>query len=365
MSFELDFGVIFDDYIAANQKTWAHDRSSTLGASEAFDCNRKNFYEKRGKEIGAVKDPDTQNWGAMERGNIIENHYVVPALTNHLPDGVELLFAGQDTQETLVTGRNSATPDGLFVGIPKGPVTIKYRDGEIVLDDVQEGCIGLEIKSIDPRAILAEERAKHRGQSQIALGIIREVTEYKPRYWIILYVDASFLDKVRPFVVEYDEDVWESAKMRAAEVWAAKDPMDLMPEGKFDGGCQYCRWTNACGDSIMKTFNATKPGALDNPFLVEQIETIVTDFAEARGNLARAEEEMERKKHLLQEFLATQGLNKVATEKFSVTWYKQKGKETVDVKALAAAGIDLTPYKKTGQPFTQLRVTERSTKNVD
>lgn len=365
MSFELDFGVIFDEYIAANQKTWVHDRKLTLGASEAFDCNRKNFFEKRGHEIGAVKDPDTQNWGAMERGNIIENHYVVPALTRHLPAGVELLFAGQDTQQTLVKDRNSATPDGLFTGIPKGPVTIKWRDGEIVLDDVQEGCIGLEIKSIDPRAVLSEERTKHRGQAQIALGIIREVTEWRPRYWIILYIDASFLDKVRPFVVEYDEDVWEAAKYRAAEVWAAKDPMDLLPEGKFDGGCQYCRWTNACGEAIMKAFDTTGPGALDNPFLQEQIETMVSEFAEARAAAEQIAEDFERKKQILKDFLLAQGLNKVATEKFNVTWYKQKGKKSIDTKAMAAAGIDLTPFEKTGQPFDTLRVTERSTKNVD
>ena len=103
----LDFDQIFDDYIAANQKVWSHDRSLTVGASEAFDCIRKTWFVKRGAEFGFVENEGEERWGAMERGNLIEEHFVVPAVLGHLPAPAELLGAGDD-QETIILGRSSA-----------------------------------------------------------------------------------------------------------------------------------------------------------------------------------------------------------------------------------------------------------------
>ena len=42
----IDIKAIFDSYYESRQKTWAHDRSKTVGASEVFGCVRKGWFEK-------------------------------------------------------------------------------------------------------------------------------------------------------------------------------------------------------------------------------------------------------------------------------------------------------------------------------
>src|ERR1039458_4661284 len=118
----LDFDVMFKDSIDANQKTWKYDRMESVGASEAFDCLRKIWFVKLGVKFGFAQDEedekDPESWGARERGNLLEEHYVVPAVRDHLPGNAKLRMAGKQ-QETLFLNKNSATPDGLIVGLPR------------------------------------------------------------------------------------------------------------------------------------------------------------------------------------------------------------------------------------------------------
>ena len=98
----------------SDSKTWGgHDRSQTVGASEVGQCQRKLVYDKHNVE------PDTgfkQDLGAAERGNVIED-WVVENLQHSLPDDIQLLWATDEGQQTLVDKdvHQSATPDGLFV----------------------------------------------------------------------------------------------------------------------------------------------------------------------------------------------------------------------------------------------------------
>jgi hypothetical protein len=60
------------------QKTWAHDRTQTIGASEIGQCARKTFWIKN--EIDpkhrAERDPEyVDGWGAKIRGTIMENEF--------------------------------------------------------------------------------------------------------------------------------------------------------------------------------------------------------------------------------------------------------------------------------------------------
>lgn len=362
--FVLDFGQVFEDYIKSIEKTWHHDRSQSVGASEAFGCIRANFFKKRGKELGFEPDPEYEmDWGPTERGNMIENHFVVPAM-KFLPKGVELMFGG-DAQTTLIKDRSSSTPDGLFTGIPKGPVTIKYRDHVINLPEVDSGCIGLEIKSIDPRAVLTEERAKHRGQSIMGLGLIRETTEYKPNYWVILYINASFLSEITPFVVTYDENVYQAGKDRADQVWEAEGPLDLFPEGKLANDCNFCQWTIACGEASLRAIAEGVDTPLDNPFIIGELEAKGEAFLLLKEKAKETEEELERAKEDIKVFMATHGLNKASTDQFRVTWSKVKGRAYVDTKAIAATGFDIKPYTKDGNPYDVLKVTPRKVPNVE
>jgi hypothetical protein len=242
----LDIDAVFQAHIDANQKTWEFDRKESLGASEAFGCIREGFFKKRGDEFGFTEDGgEPQSWGAMERGNLIENHFFAPAFKHHLPEPLAILYEG-DNQKTLVKGRSSATPDGLITGlIPGEPFTIKVGKKTIVIDDPKSDCIVVENKSHDSRANVSEEKARHRGQTIVQMGLMRETTKHRPYYAIIVYIDASFIDHISAFVVEFDLKVYEFAKKRADQIWAAKSPLALVAEGKLDGSCEYCKFTKA------------------------------------------------------------------------------------------------------------------------
>jgi hypothetical protein len=355
----IDFEALFDTYIAGKQKVWKHDRSTTSGASEVFNCFRQQVFEKRSAEFGVEPDDDHDNdWGAMERGNILEDHFVVPALGSTLPAlGLDLLFAGQSNQETLVLGRNSATPDGLITGIKPGKLIIKSKDKSVEID-VQEGCVGLEIKSIDPRANLVEERSKHHYQSQMGLGLIRELTEWKPRYWIILYVDASFISKLTPFVVEFDESIFKVGRQRAAQIWEFESPQAAPPEGKFDGGCDHCRWRKACGDATISAWKALDDKGEDE-YTAAAVHQHVMTYLAAKKDSETAAREFEEAKQALKDALSAQGAKRVVSEMFRINWTTSPGKKYLDQKALQASGVDLKPFMKTGAGFDTLKVTLR------
>jgi hypothetical protein len=73
---------ILNWYADSLQKTWAHDRTQTIGASEIGQCARKTFWIKN--EIDpkhrAERDAEYQDgWGAKIRGTIMENEFWTPA----------------------------------------------------------------------------------------------------------------------------------------------------------------------------------------------------------------------------------------------------------------------------------------------
>lgn len=357
-SYVIDLKAVFDKYMASNQKKWAHDRSTTLGASEAFDCMRKLVYEKRGDEFGAEPDEEyVERWGATERGNLIENYFVVPAMA-HLPEELSFILGGDD-QKTHVLSRNSATPDGLIVGVPNGPVEVRYGDNVFLLPSVTTECIGLEIKSIDPRAVLEEERTKHHNQSQIGIGMIRETTDWEPEYWIILYIDAAWLDVITPFIVTYDPKVFEIAKLRAIKVYELDDPMKAWPEGKVDGGCKYCRWRKACGQGTVNQIAEYKADSSD-PLDVAELDPLVVEYNSTQVTAAAAAEEHNLAAQRLKDKLAEKRLKKIGSPGWGVSWYSNKGRKTLDLKAMKADGIDVAKYEIPGAPYDVLRVTDRN-----
>lgn len=352
----IDFGEIFGRYIASIKKVWAHDRSKTVGASEAFDCLRYVWFEKRGGEFGFKKPVPLvpESWGAMERGNVIENAYVVPGLLAGLPESMGLEFAGTD-QQTLVLGRNSATPDGLVTGLKPGPLTVRGGDQEIYIPDIKADCIVLEIKSIDPRAILLEERAKHHGQTQIQIGLIRELTPWKPVFSIILYVDASFLDKFTPFVAEFNEGVYAEAKVRAQGVWEVNDPMLVVPEGRFSGRCDTCPWKSPCTQTTLAAIPTNE--VTDDPTAVEEMDPLVQRYFELKKETETLTEEYERAKEAIKECLQDKSVRRLTGSTWKVSWGPVKGKETIDIAAMRADGIDLAKYTNTGDGHDRIYVT--------
>ena len=348
---QLDFEDIFNDHVKSNQKEWAHDRSSTLGASEAFACIRKGWFEKFGEKNGFLQNEEEQQWGAMERGNVIENHYVVPAIRDNLPEGAKLVFAGEN-QKTFVDGFNSATPDGLIKGLTSDAL-VKYG-----IVNIEADCIVLEIKSVDPRVNLQEEKAIHHGQAQVQMGLIRELTKYKPVYAVILYIDASFLDNITVFVVRFDPSKWKAAQMRAANVFEVNDPGELRPEGKMSGECKYCRWTDAC--SAVTTGQIPEEDNTNNVSedIIIELAPLVSEERAAKKRLDELEDEHKTIRQRIKEYLEASGRRKIKGNDWSVTWFSQDDKITVDTKRMREDGIDLTSYEKQGSAFDKLLVKE-------
>lgn len=350
----IDFDAMFDGWVKSQQRVWGHDRMKTIGASEIFGCLRKAWYMRN----GAQKDPDyVEKWGATQRGNLIEAFHAVPAFKHGAQMfGFSTRFIG-DEQETLFTveGDNSVTPDGLFIGLDRDALTL-YG-----IEDIESDCLVVEIKSIDPRVNLAEEKAIHRGQIQMQMGVIREKTEHKPMWGVIVYIDASFIDNINYFFVRFDERVYQVGKDRAKLILNTKKVTDLLREGKIDNACQYCPYQQVCStdQSLVIPPDAPKPkrGMTSDPRLTEAMDELVSRYARAHFTKKRDEKAVDTIKEEINQFLIQNKVRSIKGEGYSVSVSGQDGRDSYDVEAMKADGIDVEKYKKTGNSFDVTRIT--------
>lgn len=353
----INFEHCFDSYVRAHPKHWAHDRSASLGASEVFGCIRRGWFARN----DAPRDSDYEDkWGALQRGDLIENHFVEPAIrwameTNH--GNARLVWSGK-RQRTFIDGRTSATPDGLVIGADDDALALY---GVPSLGDT--GCFNFEVKSIDPRVNLKEEKAQHRGQVTMQMGLTRRKTRYRPNYAVIVYIDASFFDQIDVFVVTYDDAIYRSGVQRAETVFSCKNPVELFPEGKVDGTCTYCPFTQICAQTNAKntpTDGEANANTAELPILIE-FEALVR--AERAASVAKKDSEAEHKEaseRLKQWFRETGVRRAVAADdsiKASLSWIK--GRETYDFEAMRADGIDIRKYVKVGEGHDRLSISEK------
>ena len=349
---QLDFEKMFNDYVANHQKVWAHDRALTVGASETFGCIRKIGFGKRGAEFGFEQDDDYENgWGAMERGNLIEDHWVVPVLDDELPEGVGLLWAGDD-QTTFVREDDyiSATPDGLLTDLDKDAFAL-YG-----IPDIGADCALCEVKSIDPRVTLKEAKEQHFGQTIMQIGLIREETEWKPNYGIIIYVDASFLDQMKYFVVKFDENTYNTGKIRSDRVYNVDSLTELEAEGKLADDCKYCPWRQACAvvsnEAIPEStdYSNLPVDILDQLLLLVEKERVQDELEK------EAKEEKDLLRANIKQVLAESEVRMAGDERFKVSWVMQKGRSTFDKAAAIVDGVDVDKYQKVGPGFEKMSI---------
>ena len=201
---------MLERYGSNHSKVWTTNRLATVGSSEIGQCIRKIGFAK----FETVPDAEYEDgWGAALRGTIIEDHFWVPALRASLEimygggeDAPKLLYAGEE-QRTFALGFLSATPDGL--------ITEMERDclSHLGVDDIGPGrCVIVECKSIDPRSQERLPKEEHSYQVNTALGLIRDLTDHQPEHAVITYIDASFLDNIREFVIKFDEGRYKAAE---------------------------------------------------------------------------------------------------------------------------------------------------------
>lgn len=336
-------------YGKSRRREFAHDRLSTLGSSGQGRCLRQTAYQL----LGVTPDAGfVDSWGAAIRGTVMEDHFWVPALRASLPDGAELLFAGED-QVTMVDeeARLSATPDGLITSLERDSLA------SLGVPDCLADSVLVECKTVDPRMLLRRAKPEHQFQVQMAMGLMRRCTDFAPEYAVISYINASFWDQVTEFPVRYSERVYQAGAERAQTVFAAADPLEMPPEGKLAGGdeCRYCGWAQQCGDGEVSRVPAG--GVRLSPDAVVELKGL----RDAERKLAGAIEDNSEMRLLAQEaikqFLHAHGVRAHKGDGWSVTWSTVKGRVTLDKDACAEAGVDLSPFEREGNASERLIVT--------
>jgi len=351
---KIEAGELLKLYLKGERKTWDWNRLDTVGSSEVFTCLRRVWY---GKTEAPVDPGYEENRGAMERGNLIEAHYVIPGLQSQLPPGLKLYRCGAE-QMTLLIGRLSATPDGVLVNEGNYPVEV---DG-LTINPME--AIAIEFKSIDPRVNLQEAKQHHWGQNQVQIGMFKREGVFKVVGGLILYVNASFLDEVSTFVVMPDDRVFIRATERADQVFATTNPTEIRPEGKIAGGqeCEHCPWYELCAaDNAGRVPDYPPQGekkkSLQRPIPSQAEAELAEAIAIAEG-LKRQYEAMEPQvaaaRESVKELLRKIGIRAYKAVGWSVTWSQVAGRSSLDVEAMKADGINVDQYKKAGVPGERL-----------
>lgn len=358
------FEDLFDEHIASNQKTWKQDRRLTVGASECFGCIRKTWFTKRGHEFDIAPDETyEENWGAMERGNIIENHFIVPGVEEGLRRrGLELIMAG-DGQDTILDDIHSATLDGLIID-PTGADLPRDLLAYYGIEDIgEQDSVVLEMKSFDPRLTLNHEKAVHRGQTQMQMGLIREKTNYKPEMAVLMYINASWLSDMRIFVIPYEDEVYRIGRERNDKVFGLDDAGMFATEGKMDGLCAYCQFQGACQTvtearvpTARKALTKKEVAAQDTEF-VDSLTPLVLQRNAVNDDLKAAKTKLEGLNEEIRQALISEGTSRAVGDNWKVTYTAQAGRKTLSKHLMEADGIDPEKYMQEGGSFEKLTVT--------
>jgi hypothetical protein len=329
------------------------DRAFTLGASDVGQCIRKAFFTKQGGE----RNPGyVDTWGAILRGQMIERVFWVPALRARF--GANLKFIG-DKQRQFKRGFISATPDALLTNAPRDILA------PLGVADIGSDCLLLECKSVDPRVKVDAPKPEHRYQAIVQLGVVRETTEFQPRFGVLTYIDASFWDNITEFAIEFDSNVYANAKVRATKVLTARAASELPPEGWIAGGkeCEHCPFTKACGIERRPPIDG---GYADPQFAAEMRELAVA-YKARQADIDAAEARLRTAQYEIKERLRAKQLRRVAGDDFSVTWTPVKGRQGYDVKALsaaaAAAGVGVQEFETGAAPGDRLDVRVREARS--
>ena len=299
---------------------WGFDRTEFLNSSEAGDCIRKIWYGKHTPEAA-----EEQDWGYARRGSHGES-YVTDSLAAN--NSVALDMIG-DNQLSLQDKKRrlSATPDGV----------IKIGDGDWE---------GLEIKTIDPRTNLRNlPKTNHLIQFKIAMALVNQETDYTVTQGRLLYMDASNFNAIQEFKIGVDNGILDSYAKKAKRVFTAPSADGLDREGKRDGGCKFCSFTEVCGVSAAPRKRVTggaSGSAVRYVAIKDQIDTLKAE----QDNL----------KEDLKGELALRGTDKLIAGDIEVSISQAKGRASLNRKAVAKAGIDLSPFETVGAPSERLTV---------
>ena len=303
-------------------------RDQYLNASEAMTCIRKQWYAKH----GAKAEP--QDWGFARRGTHGERFLVESLLAANVP----LANTGRDQLSLQDDDRKiSATPDGI----------IKYSDVWIVP----------EFKTLDPRSNKsALPKPAHVAQLEIGMELIDQQIDRPDGVkltGVLMYMDASNYHDIIEIPIKRNPAILDQMAKRAAKVLRTKDVSSIDREGQRNGGkeCKtMCPFAGICGVTVgapTERKRANRGSNLDGSAL---------RYMELKDEEARIGVEKTSLAEDIKAGLAERNTNKVIVGDITVSLSITKGRASLDRKAVAAAGIDLSQFETVGRASERLLV---------
>lgn len=342
----------------SDSKTWGgHDRKKTVGASAIGGCIRSIVYDKHDAPVDA---DFVQDLGAAERGNMIED-WAVPSMQDSLKDSqVELIWATDEGQQTLVDMNTyqSATPDGLFIS--REVFEVEEENGEKRLTK----CLYNELKSIDPRAFdnLREPKFQHRMQVQQGMDLVRRTSDYFPTHAVITYINASFVNQIKSWVIPFDEKVSLGLRSRATSVFTKFSLQNLPePEGKIEGGneCIYCPYKKICLDTELSSIPSIE-GSNFSAAVTERLHEKVLARHKLNQEAKAKTKEVKQLEQDIKEILKEADSKKISADWGSVSLYSQKSPSKYDKSKFDNAGLDPSDFQTQGEYSPRLSITLRN-----
>lgn len=350
----LDLKKEIGEIVTAEERQFAHDRSATAGSSEVFGCWRRLYFKKREPDkADAPDETDDIEWGATERGNVIENKFAVPKIQQIL--GPAAKHMGEE-QVTLFDKEAplSCTPDGIMLEQPRDFLA-NYGIADMG-SDLND--IAVEIKTFDPRSgdLTTEPRARHMGQNIIQQGMYQRVTNYRPLHGLIIYFNPANLKDIRPFAVKYDDAVYKRGQERALAVFdLTKTAKDFRSEGKRTGECAHCEFftrcqeveAEICPDQVVKTADIP-------PETLAELGNKCKAVAESRAELKKLTAKVKALVEDLRFALIDLGTTRAGDTK-KLGWLTsirlQNGRKSFNKAMAEADGIDIDKYMVEGPAF--------------
>ena len=338
-----------DRYARSSNKVFSHDRLNTVGASEVGQCVRKMFWLKNegDTQYAVSRDPDyVDNWGARMRGTIFEDAFWEPAMRARFGDRLKL--AGRE-QKTFVSDFLSATPDGIVTDLTA------EEKAEI---GTEADCAMVECKTADPRTNLAEAKRANFYQTQVQMGLVRELTQYQPTHSVLSYTDASFWHEVREFVIPFEPDTFDALKNRSTTIMTATSIDEVAPEGWIAGAkeCNYCPFTRACGIE-RRNLPFQDIGIPVDPQFKAEMEEYALSYKSLELERDRRDTELRELQTAIKNRLREKGVKKIPGV---LSWSEVKGRQSFDNKALreaaVAAGIDVEQFSTVGESTDRLLI---------
>tara|TARA_R110000851_G_scaffold114714_3_gene240204 strand:- start:24131 stop:25135 length:1005 start_codon:yes stop_codon:yes gene_type:complete len=310
------------------------DRSKFMNASEADTCIRRQWFSKQPDIEG-----EPQDWGFARRGNHMEDYFVKCMAAANMP----LALAG-DQQHSFADPdtKISATPDG-------------------VLEYEGENPIAIEFKSIDPRTNKNNlPRSGHVTQLKLAMCLMNKqryfdqtITEGKKiEHGIIIYMDASNYNIIHEYRVDCDHSFLDKMAGRANKILRTRNVDVLDREGKTTKECTRCPFKADCGVAV----EGGGGGGDKRGNRGSNLHDVVQQFLDIKIQEGQLKQSKDMLTEEIKQEVLSRNADRLVVGGVQVSLKAVKGRASLNRKAIAQAGIDLSMFETIGAPSERLEV---------